>query len=85
MNKMCQCEVCKKESGNGIIAMVGGNEVVICSRCIVLSDEPVVKKAREVMKTTKKSRENGEIKGDKVEWAAYWTPDCITPKFRKVR
>ena len=82
---MHKCEICGKETGNGIMALVKADEVCICSKCIMVSDEPLAKQAREVMRTKKKSRENGEIKGKDAEWAAYWTYDCETPKFRKVK
>ena len=82
---MHKCEVRGKETGNGITAAFKGRTISICSICAVLSDEPLAKQAREVARTGRKSRENGEIKGKDVTWAAYWTPDCETPKFRKVR
>ncbi len=81
---MHKCEVCGKETGNGVVVLIGSKKVAICSICAVLSDEPLAKLAREIIRTGRKSRENGEIRG-KGAWAAYWSPDCETPKFRKVK
>lgn len=67
---MRKCDICKKDVENGAIARVYGEDVVICSHCLIYSDNIKVKLARHLAQKGKRSRVDGEIAG-KCEYALF--------------
>lgn len=68
---MRKCDICKKSTNNGSMAKVNGEEVTICSHCLVYSDNIKVKLARNLAKNGKRSKVNGEL-SEKCDYAPFW-------------